>query len=330
MAKNETLAKDATRSDVVESSPDVTVLPSAEPPPGLPRGIALSPSRASDFLSCPLLFRYRAIDRFPEKPSSAAARGSLVHSVLEDLFDLPAPARTLDAATELLMPAWERMVDRQPSLTFAVAAGSDRAVDAEGDQAQVDLDRPPNVSAKELARWIRGAEPLLRTYFNLEDPQHLEPASRELRIEVELADGPPLRGIVDRVDIAPNGLKRVVDYKTGRSPGEGFEQRAMFQMRFYALMLWRLHGSIPKRLQLIYLGDSQILHYDPSEQELLAFERTLRALWDAITKVAESGDWQPRPSRMCGWCDHHDRCPTKGGTIPNLPTDLNLIPKPVA
>ncbi|NQU36301.1 MAG: PD-(D/E)XK nuclease family protein [Actinobacteria bacterium] len=301
----------------------------AEPPAGLPRGIALSPSRAADFLSCPLLFRYRAIDRFPEKPSSAAARGSLVHSVLEDLFDLPAAQRTLDAATELLQPAWERMVSDQPSLTFAVAAARSKAKSTSTQDLPADADSPPQVSAKELATWIRGAEPLLKTYFTLEDPQRLEPRARELRIEVQLDDGPPLRGIVDRIDVAPGDLTRVVDYKTGRSPGEGFEQKAMFQMRFYALMLWRLHGSIPKRLQLMYLGDAQILHYDPSEDELIAFERTLRALWDAITSVAESGDWQPRPSRMCNWCDHHDRCPTKGGTIPSLTIDLTLTAKPV-
>ncbi|MFT6564884.1 MAG: putative RecB family exonuclease [Actinomycetes bacterium] len=213
------------------------------------------------------------------------------------------------------------MVSDQPTLAFAVA---------EKQVGPSDLSDPPHISPQELVSWIRGAEPLLKTYFTLEDPQVLEPHARELRIEVQLADGPPLRGIVDRVDIAPGDLMRVVDYKTGRSPGEGFEQRAMFQMRFYALMLWRLNGSVPKRLQLMYLGDAQVLHYDPSEEELLAFERKLRALWDAITSVAESGDWQPRPSRMCNWCDHHDKCPTKGGTIPNLPSDLTLTTKPVA
>ena len=51
---------------------------------------ALSPSRAADFKQCPLLFRFRTIDRLEGPPSPAAARGTLVHAVLEHLFDLPA------------------------------------------------------------------------------------------------------------------------------------------------------------------------------------------------------------------------------------------------
>jgi hypothetical protein len=47
--------------------------------------ISLSPSRASDFLTCPLLFRFRSIDRIPQEPSSAAVRGTVVHSALEKL-----------------------------------------------------------------------------------------------------------------------------------------------------------------------------------------------------------------------------------------------------
>ena len=68
-----------------ESVPPV-VLPSAP--------ASLSPSRASDFMQCPLLYRFRVIDRLPEKPSEAATRGTLVHAVLERLFDAPAAERT--------------------------------------------------------------------------------------------------------------------------------------------------------------------------------------------------------------------------------------------
>jgi putative RecB family exonuclease len=59
---------------------------------------SLSPSRASDFMQCPLLYRFRVIDRLPEKPSEAATRGTLVHAVLERLFDAPAAERTAPRA----------------------------------------------------------------------------------------------------------------------------------------------------------------------------------------------------------------------------------------
>ena len=48
--------------------------PVAEAPASEPRGPALSPSRAADFMTCPLLYRFRVIDRLPEPPTEATAR----------------------------------------------------------------------------------------------------------------------------------------------------------------------------------------------------------------------------------------------------------------
>src|SRR5678815_5580830 len=77
---------------------------------------ALSPSRASDFMSCPLLYRFRTIDRLPEPPSPDAVRGTVVHKVLEDLFDLPAGDRTPAQAADLVQPAWEKVLEAEPQV----------------------------------------------------------------------------------------------------------------------------------------------------------------------------------------------------------------------
>ena len=245
-----------------------------------PRPPSLSPSRASDFLTCPLLYRFRVIDRLPQRPSSAATRGTVVHSVLERLFDLPAAERTPEQASTMLRPEWDRLLAEEPEV------GELFADDAERDE------------------WLQGASGLLDAYFALEDPQRLEPAERELYVEFDLESGLRLRGYVDRLDVAPGGELRVVDYKTGRAPGEGFEAKAMFQMRFYALVLWRLRGKIPRVLQLLYLGSGEMLRYTPDEADLLATERKVGAIWDAIRRATERGDWRPSPSKLCDWCDH--------------------------
>ena len=44
-------------------------------------------------------------------------------------------------------------------------------------------------------------------------------------MEAELASGLRLRGYIDRLDIAPDGRMRIVDYKTGGAPPEEFEAR---------------------------------------------------------------------------------------------------------
>ncbi|MEO6881399.1 MAG: PD-(D/E)XK nuclease family protein, partial [Mycobacteriaceae bacterium] len=112
---------------------------------------------------------------------------------------------------------------------------------------------------------------------------------------------------------------RVVDYKTGAAPREAGEARALFQMKFYAVILWRIRGVVPHQLRLIYLADGQVLTYAPDEAELVRFERTLSALWTAILDAAASGDFRPSPSRLCDWCDHKALCPAFGGTPPPYP-----------
>src|SRR3954470_18581316 len=81
---------------------------------GLPVLGSLSPSRASDFMACPLLYRFRVIDKLPERPSPAAVRGTVVHAALERLFDLPAAQRSLEAAGELIEPAWLSVLADRP------------------------------------------------------------------------------------------------------------------------------------------------------------------------------------------------------------------------
>src|SRR4051794_23772189 len=87
-----------------------------------PHGPSLSPSRAADFKTCPLLFRFRTIDRLPEQPSADQVRGTLVHAVLERLFDLPAAERTPRAAAGLVEPEWARLLEEGPALAEIFAA----------------------------------------------------------------------------------------------------------------------------------------------------------------------------------------------------------------
>ena len=258
---------------------------------------ALSPSRAGDFMTCPLLYRFRTIDRLPEPYSPDAVRGTVVHKVLEDLFDLPAERRTPEQAGAMLEPAWAALVEAEPDLTAMF--------ESEG--------------GPESAAWLASCRSVLERYFTLEDPTRLEPAERELYVETLLDSKLLLRGFVDRVDVAADGAIRVVDYKTGRSPGEMFEAKALFQMKFYALVIWRTRGVVPAMLQLVYLGNGEMLRYVPDERDLLATERKVEAVWDAIRRAEESGDWRPNRSRLCDWCAHRAICPAFGGTPPPLP-----------
>src|ERR1700689_347624 len=167
----------------VDAEPGTTEPQTAEPGTGR----SLSPSRAGDFLTCPLLYRFRVIDRLPEPPSPAAARGTLVHAVLERLFDEPPAGRTPATARSLLLPQWERLTEQEPELAGLFADEAARAV------------------------WLDEAASMLDRYFTLEDPTRLQPAHREMSVQAVLESGLTVRGYIDRLDVAPTGEVRVVD-----------------------------------------------------------------------------------------------------------------------
>ncbi len=272
---------------------------------GVVRRPALSPSRAGDFKQCPLLYRLRAVDRLPETPTKAQVRGTLVHSVLERVFALPREQRVPDRARELLRPTWSELSEQTP------------------EWRELFVPDPPEgrgeISEQAEAEWLDSAERLLESYFALEDPRRLEPEACELHVETELDSGVLLRGYIDRLDVAPAGQIRVVDYKTGAAPRQIGEAKAMFQMKFYAVVLWRLRGVVPSQLKLLYLRDGQELAYTPDEPELARFERTLEAIWQAILRAGATGDFRPSPSKLCGWCSFQHLCPSFGGTPPEYP-----------
>ena len=259
---------------------------------------SLSPSRALDFKTCALLYRFRVIDQLPEPPGLDAARGTVIHGVLERLFDLPAAARTVSAAQEMVEPGWRELLEADAELAALVDD------DADG-----------------LVGLLDSTRQLLTSYFALEDPRRLEPAEREVLVETTLPSGVRLKGFIDRLDRAADGRVRVVDYKSGKAPHEAYEGKALFQLRFYALVLWRSGGVLPAQLRLYYLRDREVLDYQPDEADLLGLERQVEALAAAIGKARASGDWRHKPGPLCDWCSFQALCPAFGGTPPPLPGD---------
>jgi len=200
--------------------------------------LRLSPSAVSEYENCPQLYKYRKIDKLPEPPSLDAERGTLVHTVLQDLFEFPSNERTPQTAIDLLPTRWSAQL--------------------------ADNDFDTNVY---------------------------------------------LHGYVDRLDIAPTGEVRIVDYKTGKSPKPGWEEKALFQLRVYALLYWKNTGVLPRLLQLIYLGDGRVVKSNPTQADVESVEKVLRRVAKDIFISIEKEYWPPKPSRLCDWCYFKKICP---------------------
>nr|WP_120492541.1 RecB family exonuclease [Corynebacterium lactis] len=267
-----------------------------------PSKLALSPSRANDYRQCPLKYRLRAIDKIPEPSTVAQVKGTLVHAVLEEMYSWPREERTYPAAVKRLKPHW--------------------AVMCAEDDEMFDL-----VPEEDLYDFLVECRGLLKGYFMMENPMGFDAAEMEKFVQLVLDPAKdsslpvsvPMRGFIDRVDIAPTGEVRIVDYKTGKKPGPRFQDEALFQMRFYALVWWRLTGRIPEQLRLMYLKVADDLVLSPTAAELERFQAEIAGLWQQIVRDGEHGDFVPRKSKLCDWCSFQDMCPAYGGTTPEYP-----------
>ena len=250
---------------------------------GIEVPIRLSPSRASDYKTCPQLFKYRVVDRLPEPADVYSAKGTMIHAVLEQLYMLEPAERTLENAHSAMLQVWENL---------------------KADEEYAALSFDP----AEEAQWLEHGLSLLANYFKMEDPSKIVPSELEWWVEHE-SQRTLLRGIIDRVEVLPDGEWVLSDYKTGRSPSETYALGSFFGLKFYALVCWRAFGKMPKLLRLIHLKTPEVISLVPTTQMLQGMERQLDALAQAILRAHERNDWRPRVSGVCSYCPHRSICP---------------------
>jgi putative RecB family exonuclease len=256
-----------------------------------PRLATLSPSRASDFKTCPQLYKFRSIDRIPTVPTVYQARGTTAHLALERLFSEPASQRTPERLYDLFREAWVQLKPEEFPDLFT--------------------------SLDDERTWGIESLQLLSDYFRMEDPSSFEPDELEMDLTVEVGTM-TIRGILDRMErvteVDANGDERellvITDYKTGKAPPENYAQKAFFALKIYALLIRVTRGVTPDRLRLLYLNGPTEYTMDINDRQLDAMQRQLEALWSAIDQAIRTDVWPARTSALCDWCDFKaDLCP---------------------
>ena len=254
----------------------------------LPVPTSLSPSKVASFKDCALAFRFSAMDRLPQPPSPWTSKGTLVHRALERLFgQVPEGRRTVESALAQLDGAWAELR-------------------SDPEFAGLELD----AAAEE--EFLADAAGLVENYFQLEEPNQVNAIGLELQLEAQLGTL-RLRGIIDRLDLAPDGALVVTDYKTGKAPGTGYEGPRLGGVQFYAFLCERVLGRRPDRVQLLHLRDPVAIVSVPTPQSVRALEVRTAAVWTAVERACLNEDFRPRPSRLCGHCAFQALCPAFGG-----------------
>jgi putative RecB family exonuclease len=290
--------------------------------------LRLSPSRASDFKTCPQLYKFRAVDRLHEPPSQAQLRGTIVHKALELLVKMPPEDRSRAAASQCLETALAvhregigELVDLLASRDESSPNG-DMQVDADNGESRLTRQDISDV----IQRLRSDGEALLDNYFKLEDPASVEaiaterwvraPLVEESDAEIgtdkpDLQEGTELIGVIDRIERTASGDLIITDYKTGQSPAKNFERDAFFGLRFYSLILSKANwsGELPSRLRLIYLQDAQVLEDTVTQPVISSTLKLVSAIAQAIIRAERDNDWRPNPGRLCDYCHFKPICP---------------------
>jgi putative RecB family exonuclease len=260
--------------------------------------LSLSPSRISDFQQCPQLYKYRAIEKLPERPGIDAFRGSIVHLILEDLYKIDKEQRLFDWATKDIHTYIHKSLEEDINYYCAIDTSIDFPI---SQSIQFDKEKIDNLTAE--------IKLLLANYFQLEDPTRIEPKSTEELIEHSLTEDVHLKGYVDRIDISPQGWIRINDYKTGKSPKESFESKVLFQLKFYALVIFKKTGMLAKQLRLLYLKDSNILSYEPTHTDIQITEQKVMSIAQEIKTSIAQDIFLPKTSKLCDYCYFKNICP---------------------
>ena len=243
----------------------------------------LSPSRASQFKTCPQQFKYANVDKLREPTNEVQAKGTTVHQALEDLFDLPQDERSIEKLHNLFRDAWTKVrgTDEHHNLFSTV---------------------------EDEREWGIDGLKLLNNYMTIEDPTSFDPLERERWVRGSIEDL-NLRGILDRMDRNRNGELIIVDYKSGKAPMAKYKEPRFFALKLYALLIKEELGEMPAELKLIYLKNSTIHTLKINEEDLNTARKEILEIWSNIKKAYKENNFPAVKNSLCDWCYYKPICP---------------------
>ncbi|HEY5303575.1 MAG TPA: PD-(D/E)XK nuclease family protein [Acidimicrobiales bacterium] len=252
---------------------------------------SLSPSRLTDFQSCPRRYQHASVERIPQPANYATAKGRFVHYIFEHLFSLDAPLRTRQAAQRFVEPAMESI------LTPEV-------------RREIGLDEASEV------RLLAETAVIIERYFTMEDPREVTAEGVELRVGVTVGDT-PLFGILDRLDRDQDGELVIVDYKTGSMPNRNYDSQTFANAELYAVLCEEKLGERPTKIRLLYVSQGETIERPVSEVVIKARATAASAAWTKINRYYNDGDFPATPSKnACRFCSYRDLCRSRGVPVP--------------
>ena len=250
-----------------------------------------SPSSLNCFEKCPKQYWFRYVAKIPvESEGIEAFVGKRVHEVFERLYHFVADG---------MVPTIEQVIYRYHQL-----------FDEKYDEKRIRIVREGTDAAFYRRNGVRSLENYYRRFYPFDEGQTLG-IEKALNFHLDDEGEYAVRGIIDRVVRAPDGVLEIHDFKTGRRVPRQEELDNDRQLGLYELglrKLWNENGPI--RLVWHYVLANQVRTSERSADQREALRHKTRL---TIDKVRNETEWQTRKSALCDWCEYKDHCPVFGG-----------------
>ncbi|NNN06681.1 MAG: PD-(D/E)XK nuclease family protein [Elusimicrobia bacterium] len=237
----------------------------------LPR--PLSHSSISLYQECPQKYKFKYIDKIPEKPRHFFSFGQSVHLALEYFYGVKVP--------------------EPPSLA-----------DVLKNYKEIWVSGGYKDKFQEEEYFEEGRRILTEFHAKHTKDYHV-PFFVEYAFNFEV-DGVPVTGRIDRVDKLPDGKLSVLDYKTGKKLATG-RLEIDAQLTMYQLACERMLGAEVGELVFYHLPTLK-QHRAARRPPALVEELTARIVTTAQSITQEKFDPKPAES-VCRWCDYKPICP---------------------
>ena len=261
-----------------------------------------SPSSINTFKQCKRKYFYQYIEKLPTVPNIHQVRGNIVHSALENFFDIDTSSFTQENymleirkyIQKFCFDEWSKEKTRLNAL--GLSKDKERFY---FEESMLMLLNWTNHFLKDMKEMMEKKQLSIQEAFVKLTP------IREKKYKSEEHN---VRGFIDAIQHVEEEV-HIIDYKTNSS----FQMKdsIKLQLAIYSLLYYELHGKMPDKVGIFFLRNRlKMMNVD---EELLKLARLEIELIHAHTGSTESVVDYPRTiTPLCKWrtgkCDFYSTC----------------------
>ena len=235
--------------------------------------LPLSVSKVKTFDDCKLKYKYSYIEKLPRKEWAHFKFGKLLHDTLEH-FHI---ALINDPHQDIR------------ALMVSCFANS---------RKEYQSDKEQNKEAWDI----------LKNYISKMEADKPETKINVLSVEkefyIDIGGKVLLNGFIDRIQVDPDGILHVADYKTTKNKKY---LKDYFQLLTYAFVLMLEDPNI-QHIRTSYILLRHNFEYTTKEFSRPEVMKVSEKFIDYAEKILSEQLWRPSPTRLCGYCDFLDSC----------------------